>query len=162
MEDNTKLSRDEIVDLKIKFEKLAMLFESEESAFLLFKSSPVRYLRNSDLEIMKYINNRVDRYFTSRFSHSIKFALRNKIVFDRCLWCKILALTVFYATCGKAGLALDGCRTAISGILEAVQGVLNVSNDMIQSIVHMLTSLNDRLSPYKMARLICVHLGFCL
>ena len=161
MTENVKLTPEEIRDLKVKFEELVKLFEKNHDEFLLFKSTPVRYLRDFGIDVMKYINNSVDSSFVSSLRRNIWHVLRYKNVLDRCSWCKILVLVVVYATCGKARLALDGWYGVVSGIIGAVKEIFNTSNEMVQRVLGILKNLHRRLSPFVMARLICEHLGYC-
>lgn len=161
MAENVKFTKDEIENAKDVFKKLSIQFEENNELYLEFKSRPIRFLRESGLLIMKYINNESDEKTIRRFHGSLYFFLRFKDVFDRCSWCKITALTIIYALCGKARLPIDACWGILSSIIEAVENILNMSNEIARNLLNYLNSLNDRLSPFRLASRICQHLGYC-
>lgn len=161
MAENVKFTKDEIENAKDVFKKLSIQFEENNELFLEFKSRPISFLRESGLIIMKYINNQNQDFFLNRFSWGIRNIFRSKDVFDRCSWCKITALTIIYALCGKARLPIDACWGILSSIIEAVENILNMSNEIARNLLNYLNSLNDRLSPFRLASRICQHLGYC-
>jgi len=161
MAEIVKFTKSEIENAKDVFKKLSIQFEENNELFLDFKSRPIRFLRQSGLIIMKYVNNESDRKTIMRFYGSLYFFLLSKNVFDRCSWCKVTALTIIYALCGKARLSIDGCWGIISSIIEAIENILNMSNDVARALVRYLNSLNERLSPFRLASHICQHLGYC-
>lgn len=161
MVDNIKLSPDEIKDLKIKFEELAEIFENDNNEFLQFKYRPITYLRLSGLLVMKYINNENEPHFINKFSWGLNSILSYRKVFNRCSWCKILVLTITYAICGKARQPIDVCWSLLSGIIEAIEKVANVSNEITKAILQRLNNINEKLSPLSLARQICEYLGYC-
>ena len=161
MAENVKFTKEEIENAIDVFKKLSILFEENKELFLEFKSSPIRFLRESGLIIMKYINNQNQDFFLNRFSWGLRNILRFKDFFDRCSWCKIMALTIIYALCGKARLMIDAFWGILSSIIEAIENILNISNQMARNLLNYLNSINDRLSPFGLARLICEHSGHC-
>jgi hypothetical protein len=161
MAENVKFTKEEIENAIDVFKKLSILFEENNELFLEFKSSPIRFLRESGLAIMKYINNQNQDFFINRFSWGLRNILRFKDFFDRCSWCKIMALTIIYALCGKARLTIDAFWGLLSSIIEAIESILNMSNEMARNLLNYLNSINDRLSPLGLARLICEHSGHC-
>jgi hypothetical protein len=161
MAENVKFTKEEIENAIDVFKKLSILFEENNELFLEFKSSPIRFLRESGLAIMKYINNQNQDFFINRFSWGLRNILRFKDFFDRCSWCKIMALTIIYALCGKARLTIDAFWGLLSSIIEAIESILNMSNEMARNLLNYLNSINDRLSPFGLARLICEHSGHC-
>jgi hypothetical protein len=161
MVENVKFTKEEIENAIDVFKKLSILFEENNELFLEFKSSPIRFLRESGLAIMKYINNQNQDFFIKRFSWGLRYILRFKDFFDRCSWCKIMALTIIYALCGKARLTIDAFLGLLSSIIEAIESILNLSNEMARNLLNYLNSINNRLSPFGLARLICEHSGYC-
>jgi hypothetical protein len=161
MAENVKFTKEEIENAIDVFKKLSILFEENNELFLEFKSSPIRFLRESGLAIMKYINNQNQDFFINRFSWGLRNILRFKDFFDRCSWCKIMALTIIYALCGKARLTIDAFWGLLSSIIEAIESILNMSNEMARNLLNYLNSINDRLSPFGLARIICEHSGHC-
>lgn len=161
MAENVKFTKEEIENAIDVFKKLSIQFEENNELFLEFKSRPIRFLRESGLAIMKYINNQNQDFFLNRFSGGLRNILRFKDFFDRCSWCKIMALTIIYALCGKARLTIDAFWGLLSSIIEAIESILNMSNEMARNLLNYLNSINDRLSPFGLARLICEHSGHC-
>ncbi|AFL85101.1 hypothetical protein Belba_2548 [Belliella baltica DSM 15883] len=161
MAENVKFTKQEIENAIDVFKKLSILFEENNELFLEFKSKPIRFLRESGLAIMKYINNQNQDFFLNRFSYGLRNILRFKDFFDRCSWCKIMALTIIYALCGKARLTIDAFWGLLSSIIEAIESILNISNEMARNLLNYLNSINDRLSPFGLARLICEQSGHC-
>lgn len=161
MAENVKFTKEEIGNAIDVFKKLSILLEENKELFHEFKSSPIRFLRESGLIIMKYINNKNQDFFLNRFSWGLRNILRFKDFFDRCSWCKIMALTIIYALCGKARLTIDAFWGLLSSIIEAIENILNMSIQMALNLLNYLNSINDRLSPFGLARLICEHSGHC-
>jgi hypothetical protein len=161
MADSVKFTKEEIENAKAIFNELALIFEKDNNAYLEFKSRPVTYLRKSGLLIMKRINNQNERLLSSFLSRDIRHTLFLRDIFDRCSWCKIMVLVIIYALCGSIRLSIAALRSILSDIIEAVEGILNVSNELVQKILSFLNSTNERLSPYRLARLICEHSGHC-
>jgi hypothetical protein len=161
MAESVKFTREEIENAIDVFKKLSMLFEKNNELFLEFKSSPIRFLRDSGLAIMRYINNQNQDFFIQRFSGGLRNILQFKDFFDRCSCCKIMALTIIYALCGKARLTIDTFWGLLSSIIEAIESILNISKEMTRNLLNYLNSINDRLSPFGLARLICEHSGHC-
>jgi len=156
-----EFTTDEIENAINVFRELSISFEKDNRLFLEFKSRPISYLRKSGLLMMKYINNDNDRYFLNRFSMGIRNILQLKEVFDSCSWCKVTVLTIIYALCGKARLATDACWDVLSDIIDALENILNLSNEIARRILSNLNSLNETLSPFGLAKLICQQLGYC-
>ena len=156
-----EFTTDEIENAINVFKELSISFERDNRLFLEFKSRPISYLRRWGLLIMKYINNENYLYFINRFSQGIRNILRLIEVFDSCSWCKVTALTVIYALCGKAKLSIDACWGILSSVIDAIENILNLSNQVANRILSNLNSFNKRLSPYRLAWLICQQLGYC-
>lgn len=161
MAEEITLSKEEINDLRKKFEELFYLFKEDPEAFISFKHAPVRFLRNFGIDAMSYINNSLDGLTVSRFSRSIRHIIAYKNVFDRCSWCKILVLTITYAICGKARVPIDAFWGLLSTIIEAIEKVADISNRRTKQIIKYLTNVNKRFSPFTFARGICEQLGYC-
>lgn len=156
-----EFTTDEIENAINVFKELSISFERDNSLFLEFTSRPISYLRESGLIIMKYINNENYRNFINRFSQGIRNTVRLKEVFDSCSWCKVTVLTIIYALCGKARLSIDACLGILSSVIDAIENILNLSNQVANRILSNLNSLNKRLSSYRLAWLICQQLGYC-
>lgn len=156
-----EFTTDEIENAINVFKELSISFERDNSLFLEFTSRPISYLRESGLIIMKYINNENYRNFINRFSQGIRNTVRLKEVFDSCSWCKVTVLTIIYALCGKAQLSIDACLGILSSVIDAIENILNLSNQVANRILSNLNSLNKRLSSYRLAWLICQQLGYC-
>jgi hypothetical protein len=161
MAENIKLSLEEIENLKLKFDELSFIFEQNKEEFLKFKDAPVTYLRNFGLDVMKYLNYEVYPSLIRSFSRIIRNILRFRQVFDRCSWCKILALTIIYTTCGKARIAIDGLYGVLSAIIEAIEHIFDRANELVQDILDYLNNIADRLSPFEMAKFLCQVLNYC-
>jgi hypothetical protein len=156
-----KFTNEEIENAIHIFNELSISFAKDNEIYLAFKSRPISFLRKSGVSIMKYINNENQKYFLNRFSVSIRNILRFKDFFDSCSWCKVSSLTIIYALCGKARLSIDTCWGILSSIIEAMENILNLSNELARSILKRLNSLNQGFSPFHLAMLICEHLGYC-
>lgn len=161
MAEIVKFTKEEIENAIDVFNNLSLQFEKNNKLFLEFKSRPIRFLRESGLLIMKYINNESDKKTIRRLHGNLYFLLRFKDFFDRCSWCKLMALAIIYALCGKARVTIDAFWGILSSIIEAIENILNMSNEMARSLLNYLNSINDRLSPFHLARLICEHSGHC-
>lgn len=161
MADSIKFTKEEIENAIDVFKKLSIQFEENNELFLEFKSRPINFLRQSGLLIMKYINNQNEPFFLNKFSWGIRNIHRFKDFFDRCSWCKTMALIIIYALCGKARLPIDACWGILSSIIEAIENILNMSNEIARNLLNHLNSINDRLSPFRLASRICQHLGYC-
>ena len=156
-----EFTTDEIENAINVFKELSISFEKNNGLFLEFTSRPISYLRESGLIIMKYINNENYRNFINRFSQGIRNIVRLKEVFDSCSWCKVTVLTVIYALCGKARLAIDACWDILSDIIDALENILNLSNEVASRILSNLKSFNETFSPFGLARLMCQQRGYC-
>ena len=161
MAEQLEFSKKEIENAIDVFKKLEIQFEENNEMFLEFKSKPIRFLRESGLLMMEYINNNNEQFFTNKLSWSLSNILRFKNIFDKCTWCKIIALIIIYALCGKARVAIDAFWGFLSSIIEAIEKILNMANTIARSLINHLNSINDRLSPYRLAHLICAKSGYC-
>jgi hypothetical protein len=161
MAEKIKFTKEEIENTIYVFKELSLSFERDNELYLEFKSRPISFLRESGLLIMKYIKNENQESFLKRFLGGIRNILRLKDFFDSCSWCKVSALTIIYALCGKARIPIDACWGILSSIIEAMENILNLSNEMAEILLRNLNSLNERLSPFRLANLICKQLGYC-
>ncbi len=156
-----KFTEEEIENSKEVFKKLSIQFEQNNELYLEFKARPISFLRRSGLLIMKYINNENERNFLNSFSWGIKRVFYHEGFFDPCSWCKLTALTIIYALCGKARLTLDAFWGILSSVIEALENILNISNEIASNLLSYLNSINEKLSPFRLARLVCQQIGYC-
>jgi hypothetical protein len=161
MAEKINFTKEEIDNAINVLNELSISFQKDYELFLEFKSRPISFLRKAGLSIMKYINNETEQYFLNRYSWGIRNILRFKDVFDNCVFCKLSALTIIYALCGKARLPIDACWGILSSIIESMENILNLSTEIASGVFRNLNSLNERLSPYRLAELICQQLGNC-
>ena len=161
MAENTILSSEELQNLKEKYEQLTTTFQKDNKEFLLFKSEPITYLRNSGIVVMKYIDNKYSPVIVKKLHLTIKNILRSTHVFNRCAWCKIFVLLIIYSTICKSEMIFDVGIEALSSIMESVKEIFNTDNEFIKRITYYLKRINSRLSHFVLARLICEHLGYC-
>ena len=110
---------------------------------------------------MKYINNEAEDFFLQRFSMGLRNILRFKQYFDKCSWCKTMALTIIYAICAKARLPIDALFAILSGIIEAIENIMNIANEVTKNLLNYLENVNQRFTPFQLARMICRSIGYC-
>lgn len=161
MTKKVELSKEEIENAISIFNQLSISFEKNNDLFLKFKSSPISFLRKSGLLIMKYINNKNTQHFLNRFSSAIRYIIRFKDFFDKCSWCKIMALTTIYSLIGKGRITINAYWEILSSIIEALENVFNLSNEIARSLLKKLNNINERLSPFHLITIICEKLGHC-
>ncbi len=161
MGSESKLTNEELLDLRTKLDKLAILFKEDRKEFTSFKQGPISYLRNLNIKAFNRIRNFEHNRLLSHLSSNLKFIIKKMAFFNECSWCKIVALITIYSVFGAANSAISFIRNLIGDIIEAIEGVLNLTNEIVESLMSYLNRLNENLSPYRLANIICERLGYC-
>jgi hypothetical protein len=161
MAESSKLTKEEILDLKLKLKELEILFEKNINEFILFKESPMRYLRSKNIKALKHIRNKKDNLLLFSLYGILRNITRQMDFFDRCSWCKITALLTIYSILGKAGYTVHYASGLIGYIIEVIKEILNLNNVAVRSLTDFLKSIKENLSPFRIAKIICEQMGFC-
>lgn len=158
----TVLSKAELKDLKEKYAKLTAILETDKNEFLLFKFSPIKYLKTTEIDVMKYIDNKYSPGISHSFSTNSRRLVHFADTFNKCAWCRTLTVIIISSALGKANIATNEINTVMSDILRTINDVFKPNNSFHKRMTVYLKENDKRYSPDSLSRVICDHLGYGL
>ena len=158
----TVLSTEELKNLIEKYAKLTAILEKDKNEFLLFKFSPIKYLKTAEIDVMKYIDNKYSPGISHSFSINSRRLVHFAETFNKCAWCRTLTVIIITSALGKAKIATNEIDTAMPDILRTINVVFNPDNTFHKRISDYLKENNKRYSPDSLTRVISEHLGYGL
>lgn len=159
------MNDNEITPEEIDSHKKAMIIledkiQTDSRALEELKKNPAKFFDSIENAFYDYIKKSKDllAYFVAAIKRIMKFVTR---LINKCVGCKISALTVMLGTMGKFGIALEAFTESAAALINWVEKVLGETGEDAESMLDFLRRTLKSIEPSTVAMQICRQLGMC-
>lgn len=154
-----EFSQLEVENLKTALEEIESELTRDPNKWNDFLDDPLFYLSGFNITLLESF--RTNTEIARNFNETAISILKPKLIFNRCLGCKIGVMIFFYALIGQVGymisISIEMFKTVLDG-LEKWFGQTSAESD---SLLKKLSALIDHLTISELALTICRHSGHC-
>ncbi len=156
----SKLSKNDIQNLKEGLNKVFYQLENDKFLFNDFYNDPIQFLKGYDIKILDYLNE-----FRS-LKDRLKIAIREVInqfgrIINSCLICKTTVLLILFGTLGKSGVIWTGILDVVDYIIDSLKDYFDRTSAEIERAFDSIDNRLDRIRPSHLALQICISMGYC-
>lgn len=159
------MSDKDITPEEIESHKKAMIIledklSTDSEALESLKKNPAKFFDTIENALYDYIKKSKDLfdYFIAAIKRIMKFV--GKLI-NKCLGCKISALTVILGCMGKFGIALEFFIESADKLIGLAEKVLGETGEDAEKMLDFLRRTMKSIEPSTVAMHICRQLGIC-
>jgi len=150
----------EIENLRTGLKKIELELNINPEKWKDFLEDPMSYLSEFNITLLESFQSNAELIISFNET-AISVLIPSKMIFNKCLGCKIGIIILFYSLMGHVGYMINITIEMLRTVLDGLGKWLGGTSDDSDRLIKKLSALIDHLTISELALTICRQSGHC-